>query len=74
MRWFEDVMFYGFKDNSYDPDDEDTNFIPRLAEKALVPKLTGFLFWLRLFNTVIDNHETCTVFLMLHLLSMCRSP
>lgn len=41
MQWFEDVMFYGFKDNSYDPDDEDTNFIPRLAEKVLVPKLTG---------------------------------
>jgi hypothetical protein len=41
MQWFEDVMFYGFKDNSFDPDDEDTNFIPRLAEKVLVPKLTG---------------------------------
>ena len=41
MHWFEDVMFYGFKDNSFDPDDEDTNFIPRLAEKVLVPKLTG---------------------------------
>ena len=43
MQWFENVMFYGFKDNSYDPDDEDTNFIPRLAEKALLPKLTGLL-------------------------------
>ncbi|XP_028411233.1 PAX3- and PAX7-binding protein 1-like [Dendronephthya gigantea] len=43
MQWFEDVMFYGFKDNSYDPDDEDTNFIPRLAEKVLVPKLTALL-------------------------------
>ena len=34
-------MFYGFKDNSYDPD-EDTNFIPRLVDKALLPKLTGY--------------------------------
>ena len=42
MHWFEEVMFYGFKDNCFDPDDEDTNFIPRLAEKALLPKLTGY--------------------------------
>lgn len=41
MQWFEDVMFYGVKDNSYDEKDEDTNFIPRLVEKALLPKLTG---------------------------------
>jgi hypothetical protein len=51
MQWFENVMFYGFKDNSYDPDDEDMNFIPRLAEKALVPKLTGYCLLLCYMGT-----------------------
>ena len=41
MTWFESLMFYGIQDNSFDPDDEDINLIPRMAEKALLPKLTG---------------------------------
>lgn len=49
MIWFENLMFYGFQDNSYDPDDEDTNLIPRMAEKALLPKLTGYFNCLFIF-------------------------
>ena len=45
MSWFENLMFYGFHDESYDPDDEDTKLIPRLAEKALLPKLTGLIYY-----------------------------
>ena len=47
-------MFYGFKDNSYDHDDEDTNFIPRLAEKALVPKLTGYCLLVFYMTVIYD--------------------
>ena len=51
-------MFYGFKDNSYDPDDEDTNFIPRLAEKALLPKLTGYpILFCHKVNTFSPYHK-----------------
>ena len=44
MGWFEILMFYGFKEGFIsDEDDEDTQLIPSLVEKAVLPIVTSLV-------------------------------
>ena len=47
MNWFEDLMFYGFREGEEPAvDDEDLQLVPRLVDKVVIPKLTGQDSWL----------------------------
>ena len=42
MRWFSLLLFYGYRQGEEpNPSDEDTQLLPRLVDKVLIPKLTG---------------------------------
>lgn len=41
-QWFKDLLFYGYKIE--DKDESDLNFIPRVIERALIPKVGSRFF------------------------------
>ncbi|XP_077865029.1 PAX3- and PAX7-binding protein 1-like [Saccoglossus kowalevskii] len=43
MRWFESLIFYGFREyDGIDKEDLDNKLMPSLVEKVILPKLTSF--------------------------------
>jgi len=41
MNWFESVAMFGHTGDEMDKSDDDLNLIPLIAEKIMIPKLTG---------------------------------
>ena len=42
MKWFEILLFYGYQESEEpDPEDEDTQLIPELFDRVILPKVTG---------------------------------
>lgn len=42
MRWYESLMFYGFREgDSLDDKDEDIKLMPSMIEKVILPKIIG---------------------------------
>jgi len=41
-KWFNSLIFYGWKDTSLEPPkDDDLKLVPNLVDKVILPKLTG---------------------------------
>lgn len=42
MDWFSLLLFYGCREGEEpDPSDQDSQLLPQLVDKVLIPKLTG---------------------------------
>ena len=42
LRWYESLIFYGFKEGEViDKEDDDVKLLPAIVDKILLPKLSG---------------------------------